>query len=177
MVVATACHNEPQAPRRAITAEIARPALSLRIAKDGTMTLENRPVTLVNLQAELEKVSAGRHYDLAFMVEKDADWKFVNQAQQLAERASNPPQFSSALMITPGSPVSQIKSMSVIHPLAVAVIELKHSNPAQVSAALQARLSPTSTVIVDARTHNLIVRTSEDEMPMAKSYIAKLDAP
>jgi tetratricopeptide (TPR) repeat protein len=57
----------------------------------------------------------------------------------------------------------------------VEAIELKHRDPAEVSAELEPLLSPGSTVVIDKRTRVLIVRTPEREMPAVKAVIAKLD--
>src|SRR5208282_2382761 len=55
------------------------------------------------------------------------------------------------------------------------VVELEYSNPSNILTEVQATLSSRSSIISDPRTHKLVIRTTDRELPGVEALIAKLD--
>ena len=103
-----------------------------------------------------------------------AKWKKVTAKQALTALLDN---WGWQLVIDTRSPIGRItaKDPTALEPLTTTVIELEYSNPTNVLAEVQPTLSTRSSIISDPRTHKLIVRTTERELPGVESLIAKLD--
>jgi len=68
---------------------IAGDSLNIFISKQGTMTLQNEPVTFQNLQKRLKELSRERrHESLGIQLEKDTDWEQGNKVSEIAMAAN-----------------------------------------------------------------------------------------
>jgi type II secretory pathway component GspD/PulD (secretin) len=69
------------------------------------------------------------------------------------------------------------KDPAALEPLVVAVVALRYSEPTNIMADISPTLSTRSTIIRDQRTRQLVIRTTEKELPGVEALIAKLDTP
>ncbi len=101
-------------------------------------------------------------------------WKKVTAKQALTSLLDN---WGWQLVMDPRTPIGRItaKDPTALEPLVTSVIELQYSNPTNILAEVQPTLSTRSSIITDSRTHKLIVRTTERELPGVEALIAKLD--
>ncbi|HEX4122200.1 MAG TPA: hypothetical protein VH619_16405 [Verrucomicrobiae bacterium] len=67
------------------------------------------------------------------------------------------------------------KDPAALEPLVVAVIALRYSEPSNIVADITGTLSARSTIVRDQRTRQLVIRTTEKELPGVEALIAKLD--
>jgi Flp pilus assembly secretin CpaC len=67
------------------------------------------------------------------------------------------------------------KDPAALEPLIVAVIPLQYSEPSNIVADISGTLSARSTIVRDQRTRQLVIRTTEKELPGVEALIAKLD--
>ncbi len=77
----------------------------------------------------------------------------------------------------PGTKVGRVtkKDLAAKEPLVVAVVQLRYSTPTNIVREVEGTLSTGSALIPDNRTHQLIVRTTEKELPGVQALIEKLD--
>lgn len=103
-----------------------------------------------------------------------AKWKHLTAKQALTALLDN---WGWQLVMDPRSPIGRItaKDPAALEPLVTTVVELQYSNPTNILAEVQPTLSTRSSIISDLRTHKLIVRTTEREIPGVEALIAKLD--
>jgi type II secretory pathway component GspD/PulD (secretin) len=103
-----------------------------------------------------------------------AKWKNVTARQALSALLDN---WGWQLVMDPHSPIGRItaKDPTALEPLVTTVVELEYSNPTNILAEVQPTLSSRSSIISDSRTHKLIVRTTDRELPGVEALIAKLD--
>jgi type II secretory pathway component GspD/PulD (secretin) len=101
-------------------------------------------------------------------------WKKVTAKQALLSLLDN---WSWQLVIDPRSPIGRItaKDPTAQEPLVTTVIQLHYSNPTNILTEVQPTLSSRSSIISDPRTRQLIVRTTDRELPSVQALIAKLD--
>lgn len=85
--------------------------------------------------------------------------------------------YSLMIVQDPKTRISRIttKDPKAEEPLYSKVVQLKYSNPTNVVSLLKSSLSPRSQVLADTRTSQLILTTTEKEMPIAEALLAKLD--
>jgi type II secretory pathway component GspD/PulD (secretin) len=104
-----------------------------------------------------------------------AKWKNVTAKQALTALLDN---WGWQLIMDPRSPIGRItaKDPTALEPLVTSVIDLQYSTPSNIVEEVKNTLSPRSTIITDNRTHKLIVRTTERELPSVTSLITKLDS-
>jgi type II secretory pathway component GspD/PulD (secretin) len=67
------------------------------------------------------------------------------------------------------------KDPAALEPLVVVVIPLRYSEPTNIIVEVAPTLSTRSTIIPDRRTRQLIIRTTEKEVPGVEALVAKLD--
>jgi type II secretory pathway component GspD/PulD (secretin) len=67
------------------------------------------------------------------------------------------------------------KNPAALEPLVVVVIPLRYSQPTNIIAEIKTTLSERSTIIPDIRTRQLVIRTTEKEVPGVEALVAKLD--
>jgi type II secretory pathway component GspD/PulD (secretin) len=105
-----------------------------------------------------------------------AKWKKLTAKQALTALLDN---WGWQLVMDPRSPIGRItaKDPTALPPLVTTVVELQYSNPTNVLAEVQPTLSSRSSIISDIRTHKLIIRTTEVEIPGVEALITKLDTP
>jgi type II secretory pathway component GspD/PulD (secretin) len=103
-------------------------------------------------------------------------WKKVTAKQALTSLLDN---WGWQLVIDPRSPIARVtaKDPTALEPLVTTVIQLDYGNPTNILAEVQPTLSSRSSIISDSRTHKLIIRTTERELPGVQALITKLDAP
>ncbi len=101
-------------------------------------------------------------------------WKNVTSKQALISLLDN---WSWQLVLDPRSPIGRVtsKDPAALEPLVTTVIELQYSVPSNIVTEVTATLPARSSIITDARTHKLIIRTTERELPGVEELIAKLD--
>jgi type II secretory pathway component GspD/PulD (secretin) len=101
-------------------------------------------------------------------------WHKLTAKQALAALLDN---WGWKLDMDPHSPIGRItaKDPAAMEPLVTTVIQLEYSNPTNILAEVVPTLSTRSSIISDPRTHKLIVRTTERELPSVEALIAKLD--
>jgi type II secretory pathway component GspD/PulD (secretin) len=82
------------------------------------------------------------------------------------------------LVWDPRSKVASItrKNPAAKDPLIVSIVQLSYSNPTNIVFEVQGTLSTGSAIIADVRTHQLIIRTTEKELPGVQALIRKLDS-
>ena len=166
--------SAPVQPKASVHFALAGDSLNLIISKQGTMTLQNEPVTLDDLQKKFKELSRERRYEsLGIQLEKDADWEQANEVSQIA-MAANAAGVTYVFKWEPSS--NEVKNIAIVEPLVTAVVQLKRGNPTNIIANVQPTLSARGSIIADSRTHKLIIRTTAREMPAIKALIAKLDA-
>ncbi|MGP8198822.1 MAG: type II secretion system protein GspD [Limisphaerales bacterium] len=102
-------------------------------------------------------------------------WKKVTAKQALTSLLDN---WGWQLVMDPRSPIGRItaKDPTALEPLVTTVIQLEYSSPTNILAEVQPTLSSRSSIISDPRTHKLIIRTTDRELPGVEALIAKLDA-
>jgi type IV pilus assembly protein PilQ len=102
-------------------------------------------------------------------------WKKVTAKQALTSLLDN---WGWQLVVDPRTPIGRItaKDPTALEPLVTTVIQLEYSNPTNILAEVQPTLSTRSSIISDSRTHKLIIRTTERELPGVQALITKLDA-
>jgi type II secretory pathway component GspD/PulD (secretin) len=78
----------------------------------------------------------------------------------------------------PRSKVGRIgrKNPAAAEPLIISVYQLSYSDPSNIVKEVQGTLSAGSAIIPDLRTHQLVIRTTERELPGVQALIKKLDA-
>jgi type IV pilus assembly protein PilQ len=103
-------------------------------------------------------------------------WKKVTAKQALLSLLEN---WGWQLVMDPRTPIGRItaKDPTALEPLVTTVIALQYGNPTNVLSEVQPTLSSRSSIISDPRTHKLIVRTTDKELPAVQALIAKLDTP
>jgi type II secretory pathway component GspD/PulD (secretin) len=103
-------------------------------------------------------------------------WKKVTAKQALTALLAN---YGWQLVQDPRSKIDRItaKDPTALEPLLTTVLQLDYSNPTNILTEVQPTLSTRSSIISDARTHKLIIRTTERELPDVLALINKLDAP
>jgi type II secretory pathway component GspD/PulD (secretin) len=103
-----------------------------------------------------------------------AKWKKVTAKQALTALLDN---WGWQLVMDPRNPIGRItaKDLTAPEPLVTTVIDLQYSNPTNILAEVQPTLSSRSSIISDPRTHKLIVRTTERELPGVQALVLKLD--
>jgi type II secretory pathway component GspD/PulD (secretin) len=101
-------------------------------------------------------------------------WKKVTAKQALTSLLDN---WGWQLVLDPRSPIGRItaKDPTALEPLVTTVIQLEYSIPTNIITEVQPTLSSRSSIISDPRTHKLIIRTTERELPGVEALIAKLD--
>jgi type II secretory pathway component GspD/PulD (secretin) len=102
-------------------------------------------------------------------------WKKVTAKQALTSLLEN---YGWQLVQDPSTPILRItlKDPAALEPLVTTVIQLEYSDPTNILAEVQPILpSSRSSIISDKRTHKLIIRTTERELPGIEALIAKLD--
>jgi Flp pilus assembly secretin CpaC len=67
------------------------------------------------------------------------------------------------------------KNPAALEPLMVVVIPLRYSEPTNILAEVRPTLSDRSSIVPDRRTRQLIIRTTEKEVPGVEALVAKLD--
>jgi type II secretory pathway component GspD/PulD (secretin) len=103
-------------------------------------------------------------------------WKKVTAKQALTSLLDN---WGWQLVMDPRSPIGRVtaKDPAALDPLLTTVIQLEYSIPTNIITEVQPTLSTRSSIVNDPRTHKLIVRTTERELPGIEALIAKLDTP
>jgi type II secretory pathway component GspD/PulD (secretin) len=78
----------------------------------------------------------------------------------------------------PRSKVGRIakRNPAAAEPLIISVLQLSYGDPSNIVKEVQGTLSPGSAIIPDLRTHQLVIRTSERELPGVVALIRKLDS-
>ncbi len=78
----------------------------------------------------------------------------------------------------PRSKVGRIakRNPAAAEPLIISVMQLSYSDPTNIVKEVQSTLTPGSAIIADPRTHQLIIRTTEKELPGVQALIKKLDS-
>jgi type II secretory pathway component GspD/PulD (secretin) len=104
-----------------------------------------------------------------------AKWKNVTARQALVALLNN---WGWQLVMDPSSPIARItvKDPTALEPLVTSVYDLQYSTPSNIVEEVKNTLSPRSTIITDSRTHKLIIRTTDRELPGVTALIAKLDS-
>ena len=102
-------------------------------------------------------------------------WKKVTAKQALTALLDN---WGWQLVIDPHTPIARVtaKDPAALEPLVTSVVELEYSTPSNIVTELQPTLSQRSSIISDPRTHQLVLRTTERELPAVLSLITKLDS-
>ena len=102
-------------------------------------------------------------------------WKKVTAKQALTSLLDN---WGWQLVMDPRTPIGRItaKDPTALEPLVTTVIQLDYSSPTNILAEVQPTLSSRSSIICDPRTHKLIIRTTDRELPGVEALISKLDA-
>jgi type II secretory pathway component GspD/PulD (secretin) len=105
-----------------------------------------------------------------------AKWKNVTAKQALSALLDN---WGWQLVTVPNNPIGRItaKNPAALEPLITTVVQLQYGNPSNIVSEVGPTLSTRSSIVTDSRTHQLIVRTTEREMPEATNLIVKLDTP
>jgi type II secretory pathway component GspD/PulD (secretin) len=67
------------------------------------------------------------------------------------------------------------KDANLLEPLVVTVVSLRYAAPTNLVTLLEKTLSQRSTVIPDIRTHQIVIRTTERELPGVEALVTKLD--
>ncbi|MGO8700500.1 MAG: type II secretion system protein GspD [Limisphaerales bacterium] len=67
------------------------------------------------------------------------------------------------------------KDANMVEPLVVTVVSLRYAAPTNLVTLLEKTLSQRSTVIPDMRTHQIVIRTTERELPGVEALVTKLD--
>lgn len=67
------------------------------------------------------------------------------------------------------------KDPNALEPLVVTVFQLRYSNPTNIIIEVLPTLSTRSSIIPDLRTHQIVIRTTEKELPGVEALIAQLD--
>jgi len=101
-------------------------------------------------------------------------WRNVTSKEALTSLLDN---WGWQLVLDPHSSIARItgKDPAALEPLVTEVIELEYSNPSNIVNEVQATLTARSSIITDLRTHKLIIRTTERELPAVEALITKLD--
>jgi Flp pilus assembly secretin CpaC len=101
-------------------------------------------------------------------------WKNVTSKEALISLLDNN---GWQLVSDPHSPIWRvtIKDPAALEPLVTTVVELQYSNPSNIVNEVKATLTARSSIITDMRTHKLIIRTTERELPDVVALIAQLD--
>lgn len=101
-------------------------------------------------------------------------WKKVTAKQALMALLDN---WSWQMVMDPHTPIARItvKDPAALEPLTTQVVELQYSTPSNIVTEISPTLSSRSSIISDARTHQLILRTTERELPGVLKLIAQLD--
>ena len=105
-----------------------------------------------------------------------AKWKKLTAKQALTALLDN---WGWQLVMDPRSPIGRItaKDPTALEPLVTTVVQLEYSTPTNIITEVQPTLSTRSSIISDPRTHKLIIRTTERELPGVEALITKLDNP
>lgn len=103
-------------------------------------------------------------------------WHKVTAIQALQALLDN---WNWQLAFDPHTHIGRItaKDPNALEPLVVTVIQLRYSDPSNIMVEVQPTLSMRSLIVRDMRTHQLIVRTTEKELPAVEALITKLDSP
>jgi type IV pilus assembly protein PilQ len=101
-------------------------------------------------------------------------WRKITAMQALHTLLDN---YGWQLVWDPRTKVGKItkKDLAAKEPLVIAVVALHYSTPSNIVWEVKDTLSPGSTIIPDARTHQLIIRTTERELFGVEALIKKLD--
>lgn len=103
-----------------------------------------------------------------------AKWKNVTARQALNALLNN---WGWQLVMDPNSPIGRVtlKDPTALEPLTTSVVDLHYSTPSNIVEEVKNTLSTRSTIITDNRTHQLIIRTTDRELPAVVALINKLD--
>jgi type IV pilus assembly protein PilQ len=101
-------------------------------------------------------------------------WHNVTAMQALTALLDN---WGWQLVWDPKSKIGRItaKNPNELEPLLETVVQLKYSNPSNILEEVRPTLSQRSQIIPDSRTHQLILMTTEKELPAVQKLIDKLD--
>jgi len=102
-------------------------------------------------------------------------WKNVTAGQALKALLDN---WGWQMERDPSTPIIRItaKDPKALEPLITAVIQLNYSEPTNIILEVSNTLSPRSLMLPDNRTHQIVLRTTEKELPAAQKLIAQLDS-
>jgi type II secretory pathway component GspD/PulD (secretin) len=101
-------------------------------------------------------------------------WHKVTAMQALQALLDN---YSWQLQWDPRTKIGRVtaKDLAAKEPLVVAVVALRYGNPTNIIKEISGTLSTGSEITPDMRTHQLIIRTTEKELPGVEALITKLD--
>ena len=102
-------------------------------------------------------------------------WKNVTAMQALLALLDN---YGLQIEREPKNPIVRItaKDPKALEALITTVIQLNYSEPTNIMQEVKATLSERSSIFPDARTHQLVLRTTEKELAAAQKLIASLDS-
>ena len=102
-------------------------------------------------------------------------WRQITATQALQALLDN---YGWQMVMDPRTKIGRItaKDSAALEPLVVAVFPLRYANTTNMVTLVRDTLSQRSTIFPDVRTHQLIVRTTERELPGVEALIAKLDS-
>jgi type IV pilus assembly protein PilQ len=103
-------------------------------------------------------------------------WKGVTAMQALQALLEN---YGWQLEREPGNPIVRVvaKDPKALEPLITTVIQLAYAEPREVMFEVRPLLSPRGWVTNDNRTHQIVLLTTEKELPPLQKLITQLDAP
>ncbi|MGA2747405.1 MAG: hypothetical protein ABSG59_01405 [Verrucomicrobiota bacterium] len=101
-------------------------------------------------------------------------WHKVTAMQALQALLDN---YSWQLQWDPRTKIGRVtaRDLAAKEPLVVAVVALRYGNPTNIIKEISGTLSIGSEITPDMRTHQLIIRTTEKELPGVEALITKLD--
>jgi type IV pilus assembly protein PilQ len=102
-------------------------------------------------------------------------WRDVTASQALKALLDN---WGWQMERDPSNPIIRItaKDPKALEPLITSVIQLNYSEPTNIISEVSNTLSPRSVLLPDNRTHQIVLRTTEKELPAAQKLIAQLDS-
>ena len=101
-------------------------------------------------------------------------WKKVTAMQALQALLDN---WGWQLQWDPRTSIARVtaKDPAALEPLVVAVVPLRYSEPSNIVVEIAGTLSSRSTIVQDKRTRQLVIRTTEKELPGVEALITQLD--
>jgi len=101
-------------------------------------------------------------------------WKKVTAMQALQALLDN---WGWQLQWDPRTSIARVtaKDPAALEPLVVAVVPLRYSEPSNIVVEIAGTLSVRSTIVQDKRTRQLVIRTTEKELPGVEALITQLD--